>query len=49
LWKYIAINDDLEAQAYLLAFKTFRDEWFTLLRHGYYELTEKAGLWLSIH
>ena len=45
--RILAINDDIEAQAYLIAFKTFREEWFTLLWPGYYELTEKARLWLS--
>jgi len=45
----LAINDDIEVQAYLIAFKTFREEWFTLLWHGYCELTEKARLWLSAH
>ena len=45
--RILAINDDIEAQAYLIAFKTFREEWFTLLWPGYYELTEKAHLWLS--
>ena len=47
--RILAINDDIEAQAYLIAFKTFREEWFTLLWPGYYELTEKARLWLSAH
>jgi len=45
--RILAINDDIEAQAYLIAFKTFPEEWFTLLWPGYYELTEKARLWLS--
>ena len=45
--KSLAINNDVEIRAYLLAFKIFREEWFTLLWPGYYELTEKARLWLS--
>lgn len=45
----LATNDDLETWAYLLAFKTFREEWFTILRPQYWQLTEKATLWLSTH
>jgi hypothetical protein len=46
----LAINhDQVETRAYLLAFKAFREEWFTLLWPGYHELTEKARLWLSAH
>ena len=43
----LAINDDLVTRAYLLAFKTFREEWFTILWPRHYELTAKARLWLS--
>ena len=47
--EYIAINDGLETEACLSAFQTFRMEWFTILRPGYCEFTEKARLWLSAH
>ena len=45
----LAINDELETRAFLLAFKTFREEWFDILWRGYYELTVKASHWLSAH
>lgn len=45
--EYITINDDLETKAYILAFQTFRMEWFTILGPGYCEFTGKARRWLS--
>ena len=45
--EFIAVNDNLETCAYVLAFKTFRRDWFKALDTGYYELTEKADRWFS--
>jgi hypothetical protein len=47
--KSLAINDDVEVRAYLLAFKTFREEWFMTLWRRHYQLSPKAQLWLSAH
>ena len=45
----LATDDELETRAFLLAFKTFREEWFRILLPGHYELTLKASHWLSAH
>jgi len=47
--EFLAIDDDLETRAYLLAFKTFREEWFSVLREEWCQLTEKAIAWLAAH
>jgi hypothetical protein len=44
---FVTADSTTEACAYRLAYTTFKEEWFTYLNVGHYELTDKAEKWVS--